>query len=310
MSPHSATDRGDMNRLDPTQPSQSQEQQASGWHRYNLLDLRFAGLVVAVIGLIVWLSWYHKHTYFVEAVRDGDTLVVSKWGRKFLVQLAGADAPEIHKNEPFAGAARIYLVNRVLGRKIWLDDLDTSRKLDYDRFQLALAIAEQALQRARTTLSDKKVERAGVVPVTEMSIAKAETEWRRLRDAIAQTRIYADRDGLVIYGENPFTGSKIFPGVMLQTTVKIAEVASRKKLQFHFWVHEADILKLPVGARMVIAPDAMPGRSVTATVDWTSKQATTREEWSKGGYFEMRAVPVEAVPKDFIPGMAVMSELL
>ncbi len=120
-----------MSHPDHTQSSEPREQTASKWGKYNLLDLRFAGLVVAVIGMIVWLSWYHKHTYFVEAVRDGDTLVVSKWGRKFLVQLAGADAPEIHKNEPFAGAARIYLVNRVLGRKIWLDDLDTSRKLDY-----------------------------------------------------------------------------------------------------------------------------------------------------------------------------------
>ncbi|MCH8852594.1 MAG: thermonuclease family protein [Planctomycetes bacterium] len=120
-----------MNSPDPAQSAEPQEQPASGWHKYNLLDLRFAGMVVAVIGLIVWLSWYHKHTYFVEAVQDGDTIVVSKWGRKFLVQLAGADAPEIHKNEPFAEAARTYLVDRLLGRKIWLDDLDSSRKLDY-----------------------------------------------------------------------------------------------------------------------------------------------------------------------------------
>ena len=97
--------------------------------------------------------------------------------------------------------------------------------------------------------------------------------------------------------------------MMLQPTVTIAEVASRKKLQFHFWVHEADILKLPVGARITVTPDAMPQRSVSAKVEWTSKQATTREEWSRGGYFEMRAVPVEAGLNDFIPGMAVMSEL-
>ena len=185
----------------------------------------------------------------------------------------------------------------------------TIRQLDYDNFQLTLATAEQVLERAHTTLTDKQVERAGVKPVTDMRIAKAETEWIRLSDAIDRTKVYANREGLVIYGENPFTGSKIFPGMMLQPTVTIAEVASRKKLQFHFWVHEADILKLPVGARITVTPDAMPQRSVTATVEWTSKQATTREEWSKGGYFEMRAVPVEAGLNDFIPGMAVMSEL-
>ena len=133
------TDIEDMVQSDSAQTAPTQHPVASRWKRLNLLDLRFAGLVVAVIGLIVWLVYYHRHTYVVEAVLDGDTLIVDKWGWQFTVQLAGADAPEIHKNEPFSEGARIYLKEQLLGRKIWLDFLDTGRKLDYKRRMLCWA---------------------------------------------------------------------------------------------------------------------------------------------------------------------------
>ena len=131
MSLDAATDIEDMDQPDPAQTTLTKPPDASRWKRLNLLNLLFAGLVVVVIGLIVWLVHYHTHTYVVEAVLDGDTLIVSKWGGQFTVQLAGADAPEIHKDEPFSEGARIYLKEQLLGRKIWLDFLDAGRKLDY-----------------------------------------------------------------------------------------------------------------------------------------------------------------------------------
>ena len=94
---------------------------------------------MAVISLMVAFTYYHKHTFIVEAVLDGDTFLVSRWGWWSKVQLAGADAPEIHKNEPFAETARAYLKERILGRKIWLEVLDTSRKLDYKSRMLCWA---------------------------------------------------------------------------------------------------------------------------------------------------------------------------
>ncbi len=139
MSPVTATDIEDMVQPDAAQTAPTDTPAASRWKRLHLPDLRFAGLVVAVIGVIVWLVYYHSHTYIVESVLDGDTLIVSRWGERFKVQLAGADAPEIHKNEPFSEGARFYLKEQLLGRKIWLDFLDTGRKLDYKRRMLCWA---------------------------------------------------------------------------------------------------------------------------------------------------------------------------
>lgn len=182
-----------------------------------------------------------------------------------------------------------------------------TRQLDYDQDQLDLATAEQALARARATLADKNEQHAEAQPVTEMAIARAEAHAERLRGAIARTEIHADRAGLFIHGENPFTGTKIFAGETLPPTIKIAEVASRNALRFRFWVHEADILRVPAETPIMVTADAIPSLSIAATVDWTSKQATARNEWSQGGYFELLAVPTETVPPNLIPGMAVMA---
>ena len=182
-----------------------------------------------------------------------------------------------------------------------------TRRLDHDQDQLDLATAEQSLARARAALADKKEQRTEAQPVTEMAVSRAEAHTERLRDAIAQTEIHADRAGLFIHGENPFTGTKIFAGETLPPTIKIAEVASRNALRFRFWVHEADILRVPVDTAIIVTADAIPSLSIAARVDWTSKQATVRTEWSQGGYFELLAVPTEAVPSNLIPGMAVMA---
>ena len=182
-------------------------------------------------------------------------------------------------------------------------------QLIHSRAQLTLATAEQALERAQAELADKKAENAGAQESMTLAIARAEMESARMRDALARTRVHATKAGFLIYAEGDATGRKVFPGDTLASGASIAHVASREDLRFRFQVHEADILQLPVGARIVVVADAMPTPSVVATVDWTSNQATERESWSRGGYFDVTAVPVEGMPKAFMPGMSVMAEL-
>ena len=184
----------------------------------------------------------------------------------------------------------------------------TSR-LIHSRAQLTLATAEQALERAQAEFAHKKAENADAQQSMKLAIARAESESTRLRDALERTRVHARKAGFLIYAESDFTGRKIFPGETLSSGSRIAYVASRQDLRFRFQVHEADILGLSVGTRIVVVADAMPTQPVVATVDWTSNQATEREEWSRGGYFDITAVPVDGMPEVFMPGMTVMAEL-
>ncbi len=182
----------------------------------------------------------------------------------------------------------------------------TIAKLDYDRYQLALAVAIQDEERADAELTSKRKERAGAEEETALEVAKSETQWRRLRDSLERTEIKAEKDGFLIYSENRISGRKVFPGDTLYSGLEIASVASREGLQFRFWVHEADIHQVPVGTVLMVTADAVKNTSVPATVTWTASQATSREDWSGGGYFELLAVPAQTLPETMMPGMAIL----
>ncbi len=132
-------DIGDMRHPENSQPRSGDKPTGSKWAKYSLRNLGFAVGFVLVIALIVWLTYYHSHTYVVQSVLDGDTFIVTKWRQQLKIQLAGADAPEIHKNEPYAWQAQVYLEKRIRGRKIRLEFLDTARKLDYKNRMLCWA---------------------------------------------------------------------------------------------------------------------------------------------------------------------------
>jgi multidrug resistance efflux pump len=182
----------------------------------------------------------------------------------------------------------------------------TIPQLDFERYQLALAVALQDAERATSELAAKRLERAGAEEETRLEVGKAETQWRRLRDSLERTEIRAEKDGFLIYSENRFSGRKVFPGDTLYSGLEIASVASREGLQFRFWVHEADIHAVPVGTELQVTADAVADITLRATVTWAASQATEREDWSAGGYFEVLAVPAETLPEVLMPGMAIL----
>ena len=182
----------------------------------------------------------------------------------------------------------------------------TIPQLDFERYQLALAVALQNEESARAELEARRQERAGAEEETRLEIARSEAQWRRLRDSLARTEIRAQKDGFLIYSENRISGRKVFPGDTLYAGLEIAAVASREGLQFRFWVHEAAIHRVPVGTKLMVTADAVADISVPATVTWTASQATAREDWSSGGYFELLAMPAETLAEALMPGMAML----
>jgi len=81
--------------------------------------------VAVVVALSLGGLWYRAgHVYRVDEVIDGDTLRIQYHGTARLVQLAGADAPEMHKGpagQPLADAATQYLTDRVLHKSVWIE---------------------------------------------------------------------------------------------------------------------------------------------------------------------------------------------
>ncbi len=181
--------------------------------------------------------------------------------------------------------------------------------LTYERNQLSLVNALNSLKRAMSSLDDAKTARDKAIPVREQQIAQAEGELDEIDEAIANTEVFATQPGMLIYATLMWTGEKIFPGGTYIAGLDLAYVASKADLQFRFWVHEADIRKVAVDSELSVTPDSLPELTVNAKVTWKSSQANTKD-WSDGGYFEVIANPTQPIPEQFLPGMAVVGEVL
>ena len=187
---------------------------------------------------------------------------------------------------------------------------DVQTGLTFEQSQLDLLNAQNALQRAENALSNAIKKRDQQDPVTQRSIEQAESEWKRAKDALDSTEIRAQHSGIMIYGENESTGTKIFPGETCAAGTLLATIARREALHFRFWVHEADIRKIREGTILLVTPDALSGQSVHARVDWMSSQATPRKNWGNAGHFEITASPTESLAEEFLPGMSIMAEIV
>lgn len=183
--------------------------------------------------------------------------------------------------------------------------------LTYERNQLSLANATNALKRAIRAYEDALLTKEQAIPLRERTVERAQKDMNDVDDAVAQTEIFATQPGFVIYGTNSWTDEKVYPGAAVMSSMEIAKVASQDSLQFRFWVHEADVRGLEIGSEVSITPDALPEFGVQAEVTWISSQANTRD-WSDGGYFQIIAEPMEGVniPAEFLPGMAVVGEVM
>lgn len=188
--------------------------------------------------------------------------------------------------------------------------VSTIPKLDYERYQLTLETALKARVRAQAVLLNRQAELSDIEAETELEVRKAEALYGRIKDALVATEMYAEKPGFVLYGENPWTGKKVFPGETLYSSFHIASVASRDDLQLRFWVHEADFLGVQLGKRVSITTDAQGVEPFEAEINWTSSQAEEKQDWSAGGYFEAYARPLSDVPAGIAPGMSVMGEVL
>lgn len=183
---------------------------------------------------------------------------------------------------------------------------DTIPRIDYDRYQLDFETSKKDLIRREAELLNKREELEDVIRETALEIRQAESYYRRMRDALDGTAIRAEKAGFIIYGNNPYTGTKVFPGETLQAGFEIASIASREDLKLRFWVHEADIREVRSGQSLSVVADALGDRPFPANVSWASSQAVGRTDWSDSGYFEILATPVDGIPEQLMPGMSVM----
>ena len=107
-------------------------------------------------------------------------------------------------------------------------------QLNYDKAQLALENAENALRVADGNLVNAHERIAKLRPVLELRVTTAKTAWDRVRNALAELELRADREGIVMYAEHMYNGTRIYDGETLMQGHPIVTIATRERLQFVF----------------------------------------------------------------------------
>ena len=184
--------------------------------------------------------------------------------------------------------------------------VETIPRLDFERYQLTLATAQQTLARSQTDLKNKRAELADQRQQAALELRQAELNFARMREALGGTEIRANNSGYQNNGEIFFTGKKVFPGDTLYSGFLIASVAGREDLRVKFWLHEADFLKVHAGQRLTVIADAEGTEAFDVEIERRSTQAIDKEDWSDSGYFEAIAKPIGTMPAAIMPGMSVL----
>ena len=187
--------------------------------------------------------------------------------------------------------------------------IEAITELDWENAQLAYQNAINRVEQAQANLESSRERLERLMPVIDTRQSNGKANWERIRNALDVVDIYASRSGIMIYGENPQTGIKIFPGENLTPGTSIATIANQNQLQFVFWVHDIDRLSFQEDMTLIVTPDAIPTESVEATVQFISNYAIERQTWSSSGYFKLIAKPTQTLPDGYLPGMAVVAEI-
>jgi len=110
----------------------------AGAKKMTLTKKSFLTILIALVLYWPHSFLYAKNFFIVTSVYDGDTIDCQGGGIIFRVRLAGIDAPEKkyfnRPEQPYAEAARKYLENLVLGKKV------TIKQIELDRYNYVLGI--------------------------------------------------------------------------------------------------------------------------------------------------------------------------
>jgi len=159
-------------------------------------------------------------------------------------------------------------------------------ELDPRKRQLALAQAEQQVQRARAGLEEARLklqrrrdlaERESVsreiLDNAQLAVDAANAAYQQAQAArelaareLADTSIYSPTDGLVDI-------QAVEAGEPVQAGARLVTLQAVQGLRVHTWVSEADIVNIRAGAHAGVSVSGLPGLEFTARVEWVGVNA-------------------------------------
>ncbi|WP_020210753.1 HlyD family secretion protein [Gilvimarinus chinensis] len=183
-------------------------------------------------------------------------------------------------------------------------------QLQFEQYQLALTRAEGDAEETAKALANKSKDVVAEKTRSQVKIAGAENELRRVQVMLDSMTLKADRAGTAMYVDHPWTRQKIREGDSVQRGFSVLEIPSTDDLQVRAWLNEVDIARITQGEEVLIHFDAMPEANLTGTVERIGNQAEPKQYWGNSGYINVDISFASQTELALLPGMSVMVEVI
>lgn len=159
--------------------------------------------------------------------------------------------------------------------------------LDADRYRSELnrAEREQALKRRELAAATEAQRRRGRDAQLEVGKLEADLRFHQLQVTMAEQR--AKRAGTVVHGFDSWRGQRFDEGSSAYPGNKIGEVVADGLMSVRAYALEPDRAALRLEQAVLLAFDALPGRSARGRIVRIAGAPSAKNEWGDGRWFDV-----------------------
>ncbi len=182
-------------------------------------------------------------------------------------------------------------------------------QFQYANHQLALKRALREKAEAAKALEVKKKDVRNEKKRSELEVASAKNELKRVQLMLDSMTQKADRDGTAMYVMHPWTRAKIRAGDMVQRGFSVLEIPSTEDLHVKAWLNEVDVARIGMDDSIRLSFDAKPELTLPGRIVRVGNQAEKKEYWGSASYIDVDIEFDQSQDHGLIPGMSVLVEV-
>ncbi len=181
-------------------------------------------------------------------------------------------------------------------------------KYDYEKNQLTFEKAVVANAKSKEALTQAELTNRVAVTKQKIKIQQHQERLKYNQSKLSQMSLTAKRSGPVLYANSPWTGEKIYVGMTVQASWKIAQIPSISNIYIEAWVHEVDYQKLKLKQIATLKFDAYNNPPMKAQLNYISTQPEERKQWGSDVYYRTKFTFDNNQQLTLLPGMNAQLE--
>ncbi len=144
--------------------------------------------------------------------------------------------------------------------------------------------AEMALDREKRKASANVVQAEADLKARELEHTREESKLEKLKEQLEKTKIYAPRDGLVVYattGQGSFRGNSepLAEGQSIRERQELIYLPTTDSYKAEVKVHESSLAKVRKGLPVTLTVDALPGHTYQGVVEFIAPLPDAQSVW-------------------------------